>query len=141
MRHDKSSIVFGEYLRLAEEHNRKVIIYYGPSGHGKGLCDAMSSFGVKAPLLKAVITDDFKYNSAKDICDLMQNLFVDDAQKVHYHIKAEEILKLRQEGGKSVKIPGCMAIHMLCFNPDGSILQKTNICSCSDCLAGNFDHC
>ena len=47
----------------------------------KGLCDTMSSFGVKAPLLKAVITDDFKYNSAKDICDLMQNLFINDAQK------------------------------------------------------------
>ena len=36
-------------------HNKKVIIYYRVTGHGKGLVDAMSSFGVKARLRKAVI--------------------------------------------------------------------------------------
>ena len=33
-----------------------IYIYYGAPGHGKGLVDAMSGFGVKGPLRKAVIT-------------------------------------------------------------------------------------
>ena len=43
---------------------------YGPSGHGKGLVDAMSAFSIKGPLLKAVITDNFKYNSAKTFINI-----------------------------------------------------------------------
>ena len=31
-----------------------VISYYGASGHGKGLVDAMSGFGAKEPIRKAV---------------------------------------------------------------------------------------
>ena len=30
---------------------------------------------------------------------------------------------------------------MICFKPDGTILTKVNICSCSDCLEGNFLDC
>ena len=33
---------------------KKVIIYYGVSGHGKCFVDAMRGFGVKGPLGKAV---------------------------------------------------------------------------------------
>ena len=43
----KCRSVFNEYKKMAEKNNRKVIIYYGPSGNGKGLVDAMSGFGVK----------------------------------------------------------------------------------------------
>ena len=30
---------------------------------------------------------------------------------------------------------------MICFMPDGTTLTKVNICSCSDCLEGNFLDC
>ena len=36
-------------------------LFYGTSGHGKGLVDAMSSFGVKAPIHRAVLMEDFSY--------------------------------------------------------------------------------
>ena len=58
---------FNEYLKLAKKYNRKLIKYYGPAGHGKGLVDAMMAFGVKTPLLKAVITHNFRYNSSQDL--------------------------------------------------------------------------
>ena len=41
------------------KYEKSVIVYYGASGHRKGLVDAMSGFGVKGPLRKAVLTQDF----------------------------------------------------------------------------------
>ena len=59
----------------------KVILYYGVSGHGKGLVDAMSSFGLKGPLRKAVVLEDFSYRSAEDIFCYISELFKDDKKK------------------------------------------------------------
>ena len=68
----KSQYVFGEYQKMAIQYDCKVTIYYHLSGHGKGLVNAMSAFGMTGPLLKAVITNNFKYNSAKDIYQYMK---------------------------------------------------------------------
>ena len=61
---------------------KRVIVYYGASGHGKGLVDAMSGFKVKEPLHKAVITGNFPYNSSSDICEYVADLVKDDRK--HY---------------------------------------------------------
>ena len=42
--------IFGVYRDIATSLGKEVIIYYGASGHGHGLVDRMSSFGVKTPL-------------------------------------------------------------------------------------------
>ena len=76
----KCGKVFGEYLKLAKKYNRN-IKYYGPSGHGKGMVDAMNAFGVKTPLLKSFVAHDFKYKSSKDICTMLQAHFEGDEQK------------------------------------------------------------
>ena len=47
--------------------NRSAIVYYGVLGHGKDLVDAMSAFGVKGPIKKAVLREDFSYHKALDI--------------------------------------------------------------------------
>ena len=49
----KCRSVFNEYKKMAEKNDRKVIIYYGPSGHVKGLVDAMSGFGMKGCLKRS----------------------------------------------------------------------------------------
>ena len=59
--------VFGMWQLLATIIGKIIITYYGASGHGKGLVDAMSGFGVKGPLKKAVINNDFSYRKAEDI--------------------------------------------------------------------------
>ena len=138
----KCQKVFGEYQRLAQKYDRTVIIYYGPSGHGKGLVDAMSAFGVKTPIRRAVLTKDFKYASSRDICIELKEQFCDDPQKLYSVIEPERIMALRQEC-KPIPIAGCVknCYHMISFHPDGSILSKVNLCSCTACLEGNFLNC
>ena len=136
----KCGNTFHEYIKLAKKYSRTFIKYYGPSGHGKGLVDAMSEFGVKSPLLKAVIAINFKYNSSKDIYNLLLSLFPDDTQKKYSVIDVEDIESVRS-GMAAVPIKGSRSYHMMSFKPDGTILCKVNMCSCNDCLLGNFLDC
>ena len=98
---------------------------------------------MKGPLSKAVVTKNFKYNSAKDIYQYMKKFFKEDSQKVYFHVPVEETVNRRCEGIKPVPVPGCVKEfhYMIRFKPDGTILTKLNICSCSDCLKGNFLDC
>lgn len=48
------------------KHNKTFIHYNGIKYHGKGLVDAMSGFGFKTPLGKAIVTDVF-YDSAQNV--------------------------------------------------------------------------
>ena len=99
----------------------------------------MSAFGEKGRLCRAVVINNFTYYSFKEICDYTENLFHADNQKLYFHIP----VNLRSTGGKPIKIPGCVtnAYHMLCSNPDASILAKIHICSCTECLEGKFLDC
>ena len=63
----KSKHVFYFWHSLAKEQDKTIIVYYGPSGHGKGLVNAMSAFSAKTPLRSAVVAEDFDYRSAADI--------------------------------------------------------------------------
>ena len=63
----KSKCVFYFWQSLAKHLGKKCLMYYGVSGHGKGLVDAMSAFEIKNFLRKAVLTNNFSYNKASDI--------------------------------------------------------------------------
>ena len=89
----------------------------------------MSAFGVKTPLLKAVITHNFRFDSSQDICNMLQSRFGSDNQKKYSVIDTADILSLRPEA-TAIPIKGSRSFHM-CFRPDGSILCKVNICSCN----------
>ena len=62
-----------------------------PSGHRKGLVDAMSSFGCKSPLHKAVLMKDFKYRSSYDIHELLTVHFKDEAEDIFSHRSTRNI--------------------------------------------------
>ena len=60
----KSKYVFQQWQSLAKETIKTVIVYYGVSGHGKGLEDAMHGFGVKGPhptsiIIRQIISTSF----------------------------------------------------------------------------------
>ena len=55
------------FWRMAMTTGKPFIIYYGVSGHGKGLVDGTSSFGMKHPLRKAIITEVLFLNTSKDM--------------------------------------------------------------------------
>ena len=52
---------------MAKELDRTTIVCYGVAGHGKDLVDAASGFGVKDPIRKAIIVEDWFFNSANNI--------------------------------------------------------------------------
>ena len=64
----KCKYIFALLRDLAINIQKTIIFYYGVKGHGKGLVDAMSGFGVKGPLRNAIITNDQKkkYLSSTD---------------------------------------------------------------------------
>ena len=137
----KCKWVFLYWRTTAIKLQKVIIIYYGVSGHGKGLVDAMSGFGVKGPLRKAVITENFSYSSAEDIYQYLVNLFRNDDSKVYKLLSPEEIASKTLKDHAPFKIKGCQSMHMIAFHPDGAVYTKTNICSCKQCLIGQFTKC
>ena len=51
--------MFVNWRALAKKYNKTIVLYYGVSGCGKGLVDSVSSFGVKGPFPKSIITEIF----------------------------------------------------------------------------------
>ena len=135
----KSKHIFHFWSNIAAQYRTKAIVYYGVSGHGKGLVDAMSSFGAKAPLRKAVITEDFNFNSAYHIYEYLDGIFAHDKLKHHFFLEKGTIQN--KQNDSVLKISGCQSMHMICFNPDGTVVGKVNICSCEKCLIGDFERC
>ena len=67
---DKCCNVFPLYRNLAMSTKKT---YYGVKGHGKGLVDAMSGFGLKTPLRKAIVTENMFYDTALKIYNYFHN--------------------------------------------------------------------
>ena len=92
----------------------------------------MSAFSVKTPLPKSVLTDNLRYNSSQDICDMLRSKFENANQNNYFVIDVEDILLHRSKAS---------AIPMICFWLDGSVLSKVNLCLCADCILGDFLDC
>ena len=137
----KCRYVFAFYRNLAKQLDKTVIAYYGVCGHGKGLVDAMSAFGVKTPLRRAVVTEDLKYSSAQDICDFLIKKFSDQFPEKQYYVIDKAALDARRENKEELKIKDCNAQHMFSYLPNGQVQSKANICSCDKCLKGDFINC
>ena len=130
--------MFGKFAELAAERGVPVVWCYGVSGHGKGLVNAMSGFGVKGPLRKAVVTEDVFYDNANDILTYLNSQFSKDSTKMHYEINSEEINSVTSS---AVIIKDVRKQHIIAFYPDGRIYVKENICSCYECLHGDLLNC
>ena len=134
----KSKYVLGMWHLLLSTLGKVIITYYGASGHGKGLVDAMSGFGVKGPLKRAVMTESFHYRCAEDIYNLL--LKKTDDKKLYYFVTETEIeaQKLKKT---SLPIKGSGQMHMISYFPDGTVQSKVNLCSCVKCSSGLFVNC
>ena len=137
----KSCKVFNFYRNLAKKLGKTIIVYYGVAGHGKGLVDAMSAFGVKSPLRRAVVTEDFKYKCAGDIKNFLSEKFSSQyPEKQYYTVDPSELDEIRKDKDE-FKIKDCQAQHMISYFPDGQVQGKVNMCSCDSCLKGKFTYC
>ena len=103
------------------------MVYYGVSGHGKGLVDAMSSFGAKGPLRKAIVQKDFFFNSASDIQNYLLNELADIPNTHYFEVDREKLDERRVSDTEQLPIKHCIKQHMFAYFPDGSIQVKENV--------------
>ena len=64
-------IIYFLFISIFLNTNKHLIVYYNINEHGCGLVDACSSVGIKAPLCRLIITNDFYYEGAKDLVTLL----------------------------------------------------------------------
>ena len=123
----------------ASKYNKTIILYYGVSGHGKGLVDSMSSFGVKGPLPKSIITEIFFFNHVEQVKEHLEQKHLDKPNWVYKIVSEDHLVEIRKQPREESKILQCQKLHMIAFFPHGRIMGKENICSCHKCLNGNLD--
>ena len=91
-----SQFVFRKYLNLAKEMDKPIILYYGVNGHGRGLADAMSGFGVKSPLRRKIATDKFFFTTSEELKGFLMEEFKTDYSKIYATLSAKDLQRLRQ---------------------------------------------
>ena len=130
---------FGDKRREAQRSGKTYINYYGSAGHGRGLVDSMSSFGVKGPLRKEIINFDFYFSSVAKLVDLFANQ-KDMGERFHYSEITEEEF-YAQEKPTSFPLDGNTKMHCIVFHPDGRVEMARHICECDECFNGNLYNC
>ena len=86
------------------------------------------------------MTEDFFFNSAKELGEMLRNEFVDDHRKIYNTIETYTLQDLRPHPGE-LKIDGCRRAGMILLLTDGTYRLKNVLCHCSSCLLGNFELC
>ena len=85
----KCKYVFYQWRELSMNLGKTFIIYFGVSGHGKGLVDAMSGFGVKTPMRKAIVTDNYFFNTTKQLTEFLNSLDFESDCEYYFFDKFE----------------------------------------------------
>ena len=67
----KSKFTFFQMKKLASEFGITIVWFYGEPGHGRGLVDAMSSFGCKQQLRHEIVTNDNWFDNAESMVDFL----------------------------------------------------------------------
>ena len=130
---------FGAKRKEAQNSGKTYINYYGSSGHGRGLVDSMSSFGVKGPLRKEIVNFDFYFSSAAELVRLF-SVEKNMGERFHYsEITEEEFYS--QEKPEAFPLDGNTKMHCIVFHPDGRVEMARHICECDECFNGNLSKC
>ena len=134
----KCGNVYAMLKELARQLLKTLILYFGAAGHGRCLVDGMSAFGVKNPLRKAIIVDDFYWQTAAQLVSLFHKLEMPE-NRFYKELTIEEMAAHPQV--TTTPIQGSRKQHMIVFKPDGRVLIKEDICDCTNCFNGDVDQC
>ena len=126
-------------------YNARIVRLYGAAGHGKGLIDAMSSFGVKSILRKDIVTGDVSYKNSEEMCKHLRKVQPErtkgDKTMIYQHLDPVKIDAKRMTRPQ-LPIAGCMKQHLFDYKPGSKkILCKEFLCDCLQCLQLDFDKC
>ena len=111
----KSSFVFASWKALAKKYNKITTLYYGVSGHGKGLVDSMSSFGVKGPLPKSIIIENFFFNHVEQVKEHLEQKHLDKPNWVYKVVSEDHLAEIRKQPREEFKILQCDEKLRDCF--------------------------
>ena len=80
----------------------------------KGLIDAMSSFGVKAILIRDIVSHDCSFESSNDVCECLSSRC--DSRMSHTNLNPKSIDEKRQnKEGHKIKV--CMSQQIFEYVP------------------------
>ena len=86
-------------------------MYYGAAGHGRGLVDGMSSFGVKSPLQKEILTKDFFWTSSSELASFFQEKGMHTDHQVYCEITKNELAN--HQAPNPVELKGYTKQHVI----------------------------
>ena len=107
--------MFPFYADLAKKTGKPVLVYYGVNGHGRGLVDAMSGFGVKYIVRRAIITDGFYYESDEQLCAFLKTQKL--LPKYYYTVLPSQVLDEDRLNYRKCTLK----CWMISFSPSGNI--------------------
>ena len=133
----KSKYTFHRMKDIALRYDITVAWFYGEPGHGRGLVDAMSSFGCKRQLQHAILTEDKWFDNAQDMVSFLTQYFDDDNSKEHYLVDSAKLAAQRKLDQKEHVIRPCRKFHLIAVNNQG-MFDKVLYFEDSDILSRLF---
>ena len=133
----KNKWAFESYSSLAKKYNVRIIRIYGAAGRGKGVIDAMSSFGVKSFLKRDIIGLDVWFGDSRDICEYLD---MRKEPRMSYSVIDQAALDRKRMEKKARKIDGCTVKHLFDYKPGESQIYETEfLYDCDSCLDFRFE--
>ena len=119
----KSKYLFESLKALAMKYKIQVVWFYGEPGHGRGLVDAMSSFGCKRALRQMIVKEDKWFETSNEMKYVLENHFKENATKLFRVINPQDLIDKRKDL-KSNKLEGCRKMHMIEVDQDGDFTTR-----------------
>ena len=107
--------MFANWRALAKKYNKTIILYYGVSGHGKGLVDSMSSFGEK-DLSEKVSSQKIFFNDVEQVKEHLEQKHLDKPNWLYKVVSEDHLEEIRKQPREEFKILQCEKLHD-CFFP------------------------
>ena len=115
----KCKFTFQEMINLAKDLNISIYWFYGTPGHGRGLIDAMSSFGCKQPLKRHILTNDAWFPTAESMVEFLKVFFKEDITKKHFLVDESITASTRSKPRDFHILRPCRQFHLIAVNSAG----------------------
>ena len=102
----KSQFIFNSLKKITHNFNINIAWFYGIAGHGRGIVDAMSSFGCKSILRNVIINNDTMFDNAFEICEFLKKCN-DDSNKFYEMVDPDVTAKKRRNKKVGHPLKGC----------------------------------
>ena len=108
--------VFANWRALVKKYKKTIILHYGVLGHSKGLVDSVSSFRVKGPLRKSIITEIFFFNDVEQVKEHLEQEYLDKPNWLYKVVSEYHLAEIRKQQREEFKIIQCEKLHMIAFS-------------------------